>query len=142
MQIPWKEVISSFLFGSIIGYVLPVRYRNESHQAQKAEVVAIEEEVKKLEKHVTRIKRTFGKVLKGEQTAADLTIKSLIDTCQATPLFVAFAVNLWNRKEVKQAYPDVNKRYAHIAEQWKKRFGGVSFERAKATKFAVFNLVK
>lgn len=123
--------------------LVPAYCRSTSRKARKTEVYAIDEELKKLEKQVSRIKATFGRVAKGQQyTAADLTIKSLIDTCQATPLFIAFAVDVWDRKDVKQAYPDVNMRYASIAKQWKQRNGGVSFEKAKAAKYAVFSLVK
>lgn len=123
--------------------LVPAYCRSTSRKVRNAEINAVEEELKKLEMQVHRIKATFGKVAKGQQhTAADLTIKSLIDACHATPLFVAFAVKSWDRKDIRQAYPDVNKRYASIAKQWKEKFGGVSFSSAKAAKYAVFSLVR
>lgn len=99
-------------------------------------------ELVKLEKHVRRVKKTFGYFDKNTTyTAKDVALKALIDKLQETPLFIAFAVEMWHHKDVCHKFPGSKVRFAHIAKQWGEIHNGTNFDRAAAAKYAVMSIV-
>ena len=99
-------------------------------------------ELAKLEKYVQKVKKTFGYFdEKRTYTAKDVAMKALVDKVQETPLFIAFAVSLWNQKHICQYFPDAMGRFAFIAKEWKQSQNGTDFTRAATTKYAVLAIV-
>lgn len=126
--------------------LVPAHCRSTQCKSRRSHSTDVDREAQaelvKLRKYVQRIQKTFGYFdEKQTYTAKDVALKAVIDKVQETPLFIAFAVNMWQQKDICHQFPGANSRYAFIAKQWKQLHNGSSFEKAAAAKYAVMSIV-